>query len=90
MPPQANRRQNSSRAHALPGYIIDKQAVTISAYVSVIQNLRGADQVREAKALQMKSKGTVVPLTLRQELNNITGAEAETPPAEAADTASHA
>ena len=38
----------------------------------------------------MKSKGTVGPLTLRQELNNITGAEAETPPAGAADTASHA
>ena len=38
----------------------------------------------------MKSKGTVVPLTLRQELNNITVAETETPPAEAADTASPA
>ena len=74
-----------------------RQAVTISAFVSFIQILKGAVQRREAQQLQEKSRTMQIPLSLRKELANIIGKAAGAPPPKrlksgadaVADTASH-
>ena len=74
-----------------------RQAITISAFVNVIQILKGAEQRREAQTLQDRSRTMQIPLTLRNELDIIIGKAAGAPPPKrlksgadaVADTASH-
>ena len=51
-----------------------RHAVTISAFVNVIQILKGAEQRRGAHNLQERCKNMQIPQTLRNELDNIIGA----------------